>query len=78
MPILLALTAWGDRWTPPPGGPPVQVHHDTCGRTATPVVACSACGDPLTADEVTVRPGPGGRIARGTALVAHRLLAADG
>lgn len=75
VPVLLALTAWGDRWATPEGGPPLRTRHDTCGATTTPTVCCSACGDALHADTVTSLPGPGGRRAPGTALVADALLA---
>ena len=69
VPVLLALTAWGDRWATPEGGPPLQLRHRHCGPTV-PVVTCSTCGDPLTAASVTVSGGPGGRTAPGTALLA--------
>jgi len=68
--VLLALTAWGDRWVTPDGGPPLQVHHDGCGAAATPTVCCSACGSALHADDVSASPGPGARTAPGTALLA--------
>ncbi|TDO47922.1 HxlR family transcriptional regulator [Kribbella sp. VKM Ac-2527] len=70
VPILMAITAWGDRWATPEGGPPIRFTHDTCGNVTTPTVCCSECGDPLTTGEVTPTPGPGGRIAPGTALIA--------
>jgi DNA-binding HxlR family transcriptional regulator len=68
MPILAALTAWGDRWVTPPGGPPVLFRHRACGHTLTPQVACSHCGEPIAAEKLDVLPGPGGRRARGTLL----------
>src|SRR5262245_19506922 len=68
MPILAALTAWGDRRTTPPGGPPVLFRHRACGNDCTPQVACSHCGEPISAEELAVRPGPGGRRAPGTLL----------
>lgn len=67
-PIFAALTAWGDRLATPPGGPPVVFHHRACGHRCTPRVACSQCGEPVTADELEVLPGPGGRSAPGTLL----------
>jgi DNA-binding HxlR family transcriptional regulator len=72
VPVLLALTAWGDRHRDTSGeGAPLRVRHDACGRTTTPTVSCSACGGPITGDDVTMRPGPGGRAAPGTALLAE-------
>lgn len=73
VPVLLALTAWGDRWAVPEGGPPLRVRHDRCGTVAVPAVACGHCGEPLTADDVTALPGPGGRAAPGTALLPAAL-----
>jgi DNA-binding HxlR family transcriptional regulator len=70
VPVLLALTAWGDRWATPEDGPPIRFRHDTCGRMTTPTVCCSECGDPLSTSTVTPRQGPGGRTAPGTALIA--------
>lgn len=69
VPVLLALTAWGDRWATPDGGPPLLLRHDCCGADCIPTVCCSACGDALDAVEVSVRPGPGARTAPGTALL---------
>ncbi|BCJ27347.1 winged helix-turn-helix transcriptional regulator [Actinocatenispora sera] len=71
IPILVALTAWGDRWQPPDGGPPIRFEHRD--HDAVPVVACGACGDAIVADELTARPGPGGRAAPGTMVLARRL-----
>ncbi|MFD2094181.1 winged helix-turn-helix transcriptional regulator [Blastococcus deserti] len=69
VPVLLALTAWGDRWMTPDGGPPLLVAHVGCGARTTPTVCCSACGEPLRSDDVAVSAGPGGRSAPGTALL---------
>ena len=57
--ILLAITAWGDRWTAGSDGPPVILHHTTCGHTTHAVVTCSACNKPLHARDVHATPGPG-------------------
>ena len=70
VPVLLALTAWGDRWAGGEDGPPLHVEHRGCGQRCTPEVRCSACGEPLGAEDVDLLPGPGGRAAPGTALVA--------
>jgi len=72
IPILIALTAWGDRWQTPEGGPPIVFGHH--GHTATPVVCCDVCGDRVDPDDVIARPGPGGRKATGTMVLADRLL----
>jgi DNA-binding HxlR family transcriptional regulator len=73
VPVLLALTAWGDRWATPQGGPPLVFRHRPCGHTFTPAVSCSACGQPLHPGEVEARPGPGARTGPGTRLMASVL-----
>ncbi len=70
VPVLLALTAWGDRWVAPEAGPPMRFRHDPCRHLSTPTVTCSACRQPITGNDITVTPGPGGRTAPGTALIA--------
>lgn len=67
--VLLALMAWGDRWTAGPDGPPARVYHERCGHHVGAMVACDQCGEPLTADDAIVEAGPGGRIGRGTRLL---------
>ena len=67
--MLLALTAWGDRWATPEGGPPIRFSHRPSGQVFIPAVHCSACGEPVVADDVDPMPGPGGRKAPGPMLV---------
>jgi DNA-binding HxlR family transcriptional regulator len=77
LPILMSLTAWGDRWFPPPGGPPVRFQHRTCGQLFTPRECCSECGEPVEAADVIPLPGPGHAAARGqrgTKLAADQIL----
>ncbi len=76
VPILAALTAWGDRWEPTPGGPPLRLDHAGCGAISAEVT-CSHCGEPLAADSLVARPGPGGRTGPGTALLGRYLQTAD-
>ena len=78
VPVLLALTAWGDRWATPQGGPPLVFRHRSCGHTFTPTVSCSACGEPLARGEVEARPGPGARTGPGTAVLAQVLAGRTG
>ncbi|MET9486379.1 helix-turn-helix domain-containing protein [Nocardia sp. NPDC006630] len=73
VPALLALMAWGDRWEAGPDGPPLLMHHHDCDHTTEATVTCRRCGHELTADTVDYRPGPGGRTAPGTALIAGLL-----
>lgn len=71
VPALMALMAWGDRWTAD-DGPPALLVHRACGESTVPTVCCSACGAPLDAAEVRVQPGPGVRRRPGTLVLAER------
>jgi DNA-binding HxlR family transcriptional regulator len=73
VPVLAALTAWGDRWATPEGGPPLLFRHRPCGHYFTPTVSCDACGQPLRRGEVEALPGPGARTGPGTAVLAQVL-----
>jgi DNA-binding HxlR family transcriptional regulator len=75
VPVLLALTAWGDRWTSTPAGKPLRLFHGPCGREFTPAIRCPHCERAIAANEVSARPGPGGRARRGTRVLARRLRA---
>ena len=75
VPVILALTAWGDRWAQPRQGSPTLFVHKSCGHQFAPTVSCSKCGEAITADNVKAVPGPGGAATRGTKLVAKRLKA---
>jgi DNA-binding HxlR family transcriptional regulator len=55
--ILMAMTAWGDRWTAGATGPPVLIRHRACGELTHAEIRCAHCGQPLHADEVDLEPG---------------------
>jgi DNA-binding HxlR family transcriptional regulator len=57
--VLLAITAWGDRWTAGAAGPPALLRHRTCGELTHAEVRCANCGELLHAREVDTQPGPG-------------------
>lgn len=73
IPVILALTSWGDRWAQPREGAPVEFLHESCGRKFEPHITCSVCGERIEADKVKVVPGPGGAAKRGTRVLARRL-----
>jgi DNA-binding HxlR family transcriptional regulator len=58
-PVLLALIAWGDRYTVGDDGPPLEPVHTGCNHAFHAVATCSECGEPLRPSEVRTRPGPG-------------------
>jgi DNA-binding HxlR family transcriptional regulator len=57
--VLLALTRWGDKWLAGEAGPPVTLHHETCGHDTHAEVVCAHCREPLTAAGTRMRRGPG-------------------
>lgn len=57
--VLLAMTAWGDRWTAGNAGPPALLRHRACGDLTHVDLRCARCGGPLEACHVDVEPGPG-------------------
>ena len=57
--VLMAITAWGDRWTAGDAGPPVLLRHRTCGKLTHAEVHCAQCGEPLHAGDIDFEPGPG-------------------
>jgi DNA-binding HxlR family transcriptional regulator len=73
VPILMALSAWGDRWVPLDAGVPVRFRHRSCGAEFTPTVSCSNCGESVQRSDVVPVPGPGIVAAPGTQLVPDRL-----
>jgi DNA-binding HxlR family transcriptional regulator len=70
-PVIIALTAWGDRWAAP-HGPPIVYEHQDCGGRIHQQLSCTACDVVPGPAEVTVRPGPGLLDAEGTGLSASR------
>ena len=69
--VLMALTAWGDRWQTPEGGPPVVFSHH--GHICRPAVHCSVCFAPVVADDVHLHPGPGGYPGPGARTIGDHL-----
>jgi DNA-binding HxlR family transcriptional regulator len=58
-PVILAIVHWGDVQFAGEAGPPMLHRHKACDCDFTPVTTCSACGEPVAARDVEVRPGPG-------------------
>ncbi len=56
--VLTMLRQWGDKWLAPTGAP-VEAVHQTCEHVSHATLHCSACGEPLTSNDVTLRHGPG-------------------
>lgn len=54
--VLLAVTAWGDRWTMDGSGPPAVIRHRGCDHLTTAEIRCSHCGELLHAADTEVTP----------------------
>jgi DNA-binding HxlR family transcriptional regulator len=73
VPVLMALTAWGDKWVRPAEGKPILFKHDVCGHVFSPQIICPHCSGAVEAADVTALPGPGGHRKRGTMVIAELL-----
>jgi DNA-binding HxlR family transcriptional regulator len=56
--ILIELMKWGNRWSPNPEGPAVELRHRGCGAVIEPQLACPDCGEPVHAWDLQAVPGP--------------------
>lgn len=68
--VVMALTAWGDRWIAP-DGPPVLYEHRGCGGTVNVATVCAGCGDRPAVAEIAARPGPGATPEQSAAMQAR-------
>jgi DNA-binding PadR family transcriptional regulator len=59
-PAILALSQWGERWTPPPEGPVARVLSRKSGRPVT-VVMTDDRVEALGMRDIEILPGPGAR-----------------
>ena len=57
-PVIVALSAWGDRYAAP-NGPPIIYEHTACGSEIHQQIRCTACGEEIRNADIGVRPGPG-------------------
>ncbi|GAA1318602.1 winged helix-turn-helix transcriptional regulator [Pseudonocardia xinjiangensis] len=57
--VLAAMSRWGDRWLAGDDGPPIAFHHERCGADTHGEVVCAHCREPLTAEDTSMRMGPG-------------------
>jgi DNA-binding HxlR family transcriptional regulator len=71
--VVLAMTAWGDRWVFGEDERPMLFRHEACGAETSPVLTCSGCGEPIRARELTPVAGPGLSGGPGTSEVPRAL-----
>ena len=57
--VLAAMSRWGDRWLADEEGAPIVLHHEPCGHDTQAEVVCASCGEPMRAQDTTMRMGPG-------------------
>jgi DNA-binding HxlR family transcriptional regulator len=57
-PVIVALTAWGDRHAAP-DGPPIIYQHTACGSEIRQQIHCAACDEQVRNTDINVEPGPG-------------------
>jgi hypothetical protein len=57
--VMLALSAWGDRWLDNGEGAPILITHTVCAHDAGPRIACGHCGGELNAGNLRAEAGPG-------------------
>lgn len=57
--VLAAMAAWSDTWLTDETGPPILLHHDTCGHQTTAKVVCAHCDQILDLDHISATLGPG-------------------
>lgn len=58
-PVIHAIMTWGDKHSPPPGGPATVLVHRGCGGTVDGDRQCATCGAGVRLDDVQATPGPG-------------------
>jgi hypothetical protein len=58
-PLVLREAFYGIRRLAGEEGPLTVFHHELCGRDTHAEVVCASCGDPMRAQDTTMRMGPG-------------------
>jgi DNA-binding HxlR family transcriptional regulator len=67
--VLMVMVRWGDKWLAGEAGPPalyrhhacgqISYRHHACGQISHVELHCSECGQPMSATDIDVLPGPG-------------------
>ena len=52
-PVILSFIKWGDRWLSDKSGPPLILHHTTCGHPLTPAMCCEHCKEIIDVKDIT-------------------------
>ena len=54
-PVMMALTAWGDKHAYAECGGPGRMVHAACGQEIRPVITCAGCGEPVRPTELRMQ-----------------------
>jgi DNA-binding HxlR family transcriptional regulator len=57
VPVIVALSAWGDRHAAP-DGPPIIYEHSVCGSEIHQQIRCAACGEEVRNTDIRARSWP--------------------
>ncbi len=66
-PVLMTIVQFGNKWEADSDGIPLEHRHKNCGQMTQPYLACSECNEPIRAQDIEPKLGPGitKKIARG-------------
>src|SRR3954470_6720064 len=64
-PILLGLSQWSDRWSPPPDGPVALVTDRATGSPVRTIMTSTPTEIGLSLSDISIRPGPGAKLLAG-------------
>jgi DNA-binding HxlR family transcriptional regulator len=56
--VLVAIQAFGDKWSFGEAGPPMLWRHLSCGEVSVPVACCAHCGEPVRPGDAVPLRGP--------------------
>jgi DNA-binding HxlR family transcriptional regulator len=59
VPVLVAMTQWGDSWVLGEGNEPIEFRDRNSGQKIAPLRVLSGKGEPLDTINIEVSPGPG-------------------
>lgn len=54
MPVIIALTEWGDKWAAP-DGPPIIYEHEGCGGKIVQFLHCEDCNNHVNVDSIIAK-----------------------
>ncbi len=58
-PVLMTIVQFGNKWEVDSDGVPLEHQHKSCGKITQPYLACSECHEPIRAQDIAPKLGPG-------------------